>query len=162
MVKMEECIEEKVEPKVVYRDGIAFIKQKHGYFIACLGLHQWTWMKKHGPIPTNHHIHHVDGDRTNNNEENLQCLCDSDHGRLTQFENRKFIGKANCEYCGKKFDSFEYNGGNIKRFCTSKCQNLERYRSGRNTISKRKSRILKKINSWVFPKLLPYYPAMSS
>lgn len=37
-------------------------------------LHRAVWEKKHGPIPLNCHIHHIDGDHLNNKIENLQCL----------------------------------------------------------------------------------------
>ena len=40
------------------------------------------WERMRGPIPEGHHIHHIDGDYTNNVIENLACLSSSEHGRL--------------------------------------------------------------------------------
>lgn len=33
----------------------------------------------HGPIPKGYHIHHVDGNHTNNNIENLRCITAKEH-----------------------------------------------------------------------------------
>ena len=38
----------------------------------------YTEMYHNGEIPEGYHVHHIDGDRYNNNIENLECLC----GRL--------------------------------------------------------------------------------
>ena len=36
-------------------------------------LHRAVWEYFHGPIPKGYHIHHMDGNRANNNIENLAC-----------------------------------------------------------------------------------------
>jgi hypothetical protein len=48
----------------------------------CLGE---TWMNK--PMPLE--IHHKDGDRTNNSEDNLQILCCNCHSLTDNWRNRK-------------------------------------------------------------------------
>jgi hypothetical protein len=37
------------------------------------------WTRFIGNIPKGHHIHHKDGDHTNNSLENLQCISPADH-----------------------------------------------------------------------------------
>ena len=41
--------------------------------------HRYLWTQKHGEIPDGHHIHHIDGDKLNNDIENLECLSASEH-----------------------------------------------------------------------------------
>jgi hypothetical protein len=36
--------------------------------------HQWVWINHHGMIPKGLHIHHIDGDKSNNDISNLQIL----------------------------------------------------------------------------------------
>lgn len=40
------------------------------------------WERANGPIPEGHHIHHIDGDFTNNIIENLACIEAGQHTRL--------------------------------------------------------------------------------
>lgn len=40
------------------------------------------WVRINGPIPKGYHIHHKDGDFTNNSIENLECISASDHAKL--------------------------------------------------------------------------------
>lgn len=42
-------------------------------------LHREVWRDHHGEIPDGHHIHHVDGDPTNNDIGNLECLSPEEH-----------------------------------------------------------------------------------
>src|SRR5215831_17499593 len=42
-------------------------------------LHRIIYEQHHGPIPANHHIHHIDGNTTNNAIENLLCVPAEDH-----------------------------------------------------------------------------------
>ena len=44
-------------------------------------LHRDVWKFHNGPIPTKHHIHHIDGNPANNNISNLQLLTISQHKR---------------------------------------------------------------------------------
>lgn len=55
-----------------YRCGFYF--QKRGK-----RLHRVVWEANNGPIPEGAHIHHIDGDRANNQPENLECLTVSEH-----------------------------------------------------------------------------------
>lgn len=45
----------------------------------CRQMARTIWKRVNGEIPENHHIHHIDGDFTNNNLSNLICLSARDH-----------------------------------------------------------------------------------
>lgn len=40
------------------------------------------WVRTYGPIPSGYHIHHKDGDFTNNDLNNLECISAAAHMRL--------------------------------------------------------------------------------
>ncbi len=42
-------------------------------------LHRAVWESHHGRIPEDHHIHHKDFDRANNDISNLECLPSDEH-----------------------------------------------------------------------------------
>lgn len=44
-------------------------------------LHRMVWQEAHGPIPAGLHVHHKDGDVTNNDIDNLELISAEDHGR---------------------------------------------------------------------------------
>ena len=43
-------------------------------------LHRHVWEFHNGPIPAGHHIHHKDGNWSNNDISNLECLSACAHG----------------------------------------------------------------------------------
>ncbi len=64
--------------------GKRFYKQKFGYWMhrtksECILAHRWVWENHNGPIPENMDIHHVDGNKDNNEIDNLKILSRSDH-----------------------------------------------------------------------------------
>lgn len=47
-----------------------------------LKLHHYVWWKNKGELPPTDeytHLHHVDGDKDNNNIENLELISNSEH-----------------------------------------------------------------------------------
>lgn len=42
-------------------------------------LHRVIWQENFGDIPDGFHIHHIDGDWTNNEPDNLECISPSEH-----------------------------------------------------------------------------------
>lgn len=44
-------------------------------------LHREIWRDHNGEIPDGHHIHHIDGDPTNNDIENLECVSPKEHAQ---------------------------------------------------------------------------------
>ena len=45
-------------------------------------LHRYMWLVERGPIPEGYHVHHVDGDYSNNTIDNLALLLAHDHESL--------------------------------------------------------------------------------
>tara|TARA_R110000822_G_scaffold150925_1_gene290050 strand:- start:215 stop:898 length:684 start_codon:yes stop_codon:yes gene_type:complete len=56
-------------------------------------LHRDVWAFYNGEIPIDHHIHHIDGDTSNNTIANLQCLPAKEH-RLEHREDKSVRGKS--------------------------------------------------------------------
>ncbi len=52
-----------------------------GYWANMMPIHahRWVWINHHGAIPKGMDIHHKDGDKSNNEIENLEMLSRSDH-----------------------------------------------------------------------------------
>lgn len=44
--------------------------------------HQYIWELHNGIIPENCVIHHIDGNKLNNNISNLQCISRSEHNKI--------------------------------------------------------------------------------
>lgn len=61
--------------------GKRFYKDKKGYFVNSMPIHaqRWVWINHHGAIPEKMDVHHKDGDKGNNEIENLELVSRSDH-----------------------------------------------------------------------------------
>lgn len=61
--------------------GKKFYKLKDGYWANMMPIHahRWVWINHYGAIPKGMDIHHKDGDKDNNEIENLEMLSRSDH-----------------------------------------------------------------------------------
>ena len=61
--------------------GKKFKKQKDGYWANMMPIqaHRWVWINHHGAISKGMDIQHIDGDKDNNEIENLEMLSRSDH-----------------------------------------------------------------------------------
>src|ERR1700760_3000001 len=63
-----------------------YLDHKTGYWISTdhprVRAHVWVWRNEKGPIPRKHHVHHIDGNKSNNDISNLDCLHERDHYRL--------------------------------------------------------------------------------
>lgn len=44
-----------------------------------MSIYRQIYEQSFGPIPKGHHIHHIDGNHSNNNIENLQCVSAQEH-----------------------------------------------------------------------------------
>lgn len=53
------------------------VKAQRGVF-----EHVHVWTSHYGPMPPGYIIHHSDGDRLNNDIDNLRCMSRADHNRL--------------------------------------------------------------------------------
>lgn len=64
--------------------GKRFYQDKKGYWVNGMPIHahRWVWINHNGVIPPKMDIHHIDGDKSNNEIDNLQMLSRSDHLKL--------------------------------------------------------------------------------
>ena len=81
------------KPHQIYQ-GKKFTLRNHGYYAMttdkrCL-MHRYVWEKEKGKIPIGWDIHHINGDKSNNSIENLECLSKSDHTRKYSPHNNQY------------------------------------------------------------------------
>ncbi len=65
--------------------GVKFIPTSQGYFTStkgCIRMHRFVWEYYNDKIPQGLHIHHINGDRTDNKIENLQLVTIKQHRKL--------------------------------------------------------------------------------
>ncbi|MFP3859245.1 MAG: HNH endonuclease signature motif containing protein [Bacteroidales bacterium] len=77
-----------------YHYGKKFYQDKKtGYWIssACpkIRAHVFVWIYHHGEIEKGYHIHHIDGNKSNNSIENLQKILAKEHLSLHFTEEKK-------------------------------------------------------------------------
>jgi hypothetical protein len=64
-------------------NGKKYYQYEGRYFTSHnLKMHREVWKFYNGEIPKGHHIHHIDGDVTNNDISNLQLMEASEHLRM--------------------------------------------------------------------------------
>lgn len=94
--------------------------------------HRKVWYEAHGDIPNGHHIHHINGDKSDNRIENLACLSHSEHSRQHTPWN---VGTASmvslvCDVCGKEFERLAYKWrdhqkkGLVNTCCSRRCAGI--------------------------------------
>lgn len=71
-----------MEHQIHYRKKF-YLDKETGYWISTtcpkIRAHVWVWKCKYGGIEKGLHIHHKDGDKSNNHIENLECLTVKEH-----------------------------------------------------------------------------------
>lgn len=58
-------------------------------------MHRYVWQKHNGDIPAGMHVHHIDGDKSNNSIGNLELLTASDHSTHHGVTNQWVGSEAN-------------------------------------------------------------------
>lgn len=58
-------------------------------------LHRELWEIKNGPIPGGHEIHHLDGNKENNDLSNMVLCTTSEHGRKHGFAGNQYVFVSN-------------------------------------------------------------------
>lgn len=79
-----------------YKNGASlkfWLIVQRGHACEECNLHEWL----DGPIPLE--LHHIDGDRTNNSEVNLQLLCPNCHARTPNFRGKACRRDAIVKVC---------------------------------------------------------------
>ena len=81
-------------PKYIVYDGLRFCRdEKTGYYLNSTirkRLHRYVWEKEVGPIPKGFHVHHINGNKSDNRIENLSIMTATGHERLhNQEQDRK-------------------------------------------------------------------------
>lgn len=107
------------ELKIQKSNGYAyFLDDKHPLRVGNSGkvyLHRHVASIKLGRwLTTNEHVHHVNGLKTDNSEENLEVLSNSAH-HTRHFNNLK---EYKCPTCGELFKTKESNEA---KYCSTKC-----------------------------------------
>ena len=79
-------------------NGERYTLRKCGYFGKTRGnrsyLHRDVWEASNGPIPDEFDIHHIDGDRTNNDLANLELISKAEHAsRYGSGQNQYTVAK---------------------------------------------------------------------
>lgn len=77
-VKLLPCQTRKHGTGTVTKDGYIRVSVKQKDTLQ----HHVVWTKVNGPIPTGMHIHHKDGDESNNELSNLQLVTPEEHRRI--------------------------------------------------------------------------------
>lgn len=80
-------------PYQIY-DGKKFTLRDNGYYALttddrCL-MHRYVWQKERGKIPENWDIHHINGQKSDNRIENLECLPKEEHTRKYSPHNNQY------------------------------------------------------------------------
>jgi len=95
--------------------------------IASLKIGRW--------LLSSEHVHHIDGNKKNNNPDNLEIKSASEHARehlLERFIKNDFgTINLNCDFCKKTILKNKSNINKYKHhFCSQKCANFFNKRSG--------------------------------
>ena len=107
-----------MEKQFIIYEGIKFWKSSNYYYKEIRkngkrtkkALHHYIWEQFHKrKVPEGHVIHHKDGDKHNNNIENLQLMTDIDHRSL---ESKKL--HANEEYTKRNNEHLKIIGEKAK------------------------------------------------
>ena len=102
---------------------------KQGYYVKNIYLHNLVWVNFYGkPVPDGYAIHHINGDKTDNRIQNLQCVERKTHSR---FHNK---GRRHSEKSKKQISESKkgYNHTEETK------QKLSKWRKGRKWTPKQR------------------------
>lgn len=75
--------------KYIYYDGVKFVRRENKYYQSQITptsgerlLHRYKYEKEVGEIPHGHVVHHMDGNKENNNIKNLKAIPNEKHASL--------------------------------------------------------------------------------
>ena len=114
---------------ITYDKEIKICKPVNGYYIFCDSKHPlansyWVYLHRHVAsmkegrwLEPDEHVHHIDGNRLNNDPENLMILNQKDHMEL---HHPKTTIKKKCVGC-KKYTSRRGKGEQDLKYCSHDC-----------------------------------------
>lgn len=94
--------------QVIEYNGIKFYQTANGYYLGNVDhapqwLHRYVWESEIGAISDGYHIHHIDGDKGNNDISNLQAIKGEEHlTEHAQTANTELAKKNLGEYARPK------------------------------------------------------------
>ena len=94
-------------PKYITYDGKRFCRDdKTGYYLNSTihkRLHRYVWEHEVGTIPKGYQVHHIDGNKANNDISNLSLITNKGHQRLHgQEQARKEKSRQNIKKAAEK------------------------------------------------------------
>ena len=89
-------------------------------------VHRRVWRKHHGPVPVGFFIHHIDGNKQNNDIANLELITALAHKRIhSGCELRDGEWWKPCRKCGEfksvEADYYKRKSGGISPWCKACC-----------------------------------------
>jgi len=109
-------------------NGMIFRKAKGGHYENSFALHRSVWQYYNGEVPEGDFvIHHLDEDKDNNSQNNLQLVTREQHRKI-----HHELAKTEriCLVCGKKY--FSSNLNCTSKFCSSACKSRYKYYNSPN------------------------------
>lgn len=145
---------QKISDTIQKFDGVSYYRCGPYFQRKGKRLHRMVWEYNNGPIPEGYEVHHVDGDKSHNDIENLQLLPGGEHTRLHMTDpdridqsriNVSIARDAAREWHGTK-DGFAFHSKHAKEywqhaemrtyvcsFCGEAFQTRNAYGAGENT-----------------------------
>jgi hypothetical protein len=115
---------EKLKSKASINNGyyrVYYPEHPNAYSNGCVFIHRLVVENTVGRYLSNdEHIHHIDGDRLNNTETNLQLLTSTEHAN----KHNKKLEMIPCPYCLIVFQPRKSN----QHYCSISCSNKDRVR----------------------------------
>jgi len=115
------------KPKRTNGEGHITVQGYHTY--AQRYIQRIVWELTYGPIPPKHEVHHIDGNKLNNELSNLRCLSLSEHRRAHSKNWKKENGQwlRRCTGCKEWKSEADYSRqhGSVRSYCKS-CSTIRR------------------------------------
>lgn len=140
-IRVSDFVKEKIlsgrtKVLVMNEKAVLFHKNTEGYWVNNstfhkeILLHREKYKQEFGLTEKQikgYEVHHIDGDKSNNDISNLKLLSKKTHAKHHLVDSRrKFIKK--CEWCDKEYETYYINRS---RFCCGSCDHKWRYHNER-------------------------------
>ena len=99
--------------------GTKYSKKRSGHLFNTFSIHRAVWSYYNGEIPIGYDVHHIDGNKVNNELSNLELLNKSEHHKKHWASEGKV--KLICAQCGKEFLAHRRIRKGYHTFCSKEC-----------------------------------------